>query len=252
MLVASTGKEVAKVAFEPFTWAHGVGIAMAAALAIGIIGYRRRLRRSGMDNIARKALAAILIGSEVSLYSWYTLTDNWGLYSLPFQLCSIMVWVSAALLLTRNKKLYEIAFFLGILGALQALLTPDLDATYYEFRYFHFFLAHGAIISASIYMTAVTGWRPTAASVFRAIGWLHVLAVPAAITNALAGTNFMFLARKPSSGSLLDLLSPWPWYLLQLEVVALLMCFALLGIVLGIDAVIRRLNRYTPLHGGRS
>jgi hypothetical integral membrane protein (TIGR02206 family) len=239
------------MAFEPFTGAHGWGIAMAAVFSVGILGYRRRLRQSKVDRIVRTLLAAMLIGSEVSLYSWYTLTNNWGLQSLPFQLCSIMVWLSAALLLTRNRKLYDVAFFLGIIGALQALLTPDLYAMDYEFRYFHFFLAHGAIIAASVYMTAVTGLRPTAASAFKAIGWLHVLAVPAAITNAVTGSNFMFLARKPSSGSMLDLLSPWPWYLLELEVIAILLCFALLGIVFAIDAFMRTLN-LSPLNGGRS
>lgn len=225
---------------------------MAAAFTIGIFGYRRRLRSAAKaDAFARIFLAVTLIGSEAALYGWYALSHNWGVYSLPFQLCSLMVWMSAALLLTKKRQLYDITFFLGILGALQALLTPDLDASYREFRYFHFFLAHGAIIAASVYMTVVTGWRPTAKSAFKAIGWLHVLAVPAAITNAIAGTNFMFLARKPSAGSLLDLLAPWPWYLLQLEVVALVMCFALLGLVRAIDAIVLRTNRLSSLHGGR-
>ncbi len=238
--------------FEAFTWVHGMGVAMAAVFTIAIIGYRRRLRNAKSDAVARTFLAIALIGSEAALYGWYTFSRNWGIYSLPFQLCSLMVWMSAALLLTRSKRLYDITFFLGILGALQALLTPDLQvASYREFRYFHFFLGHGAIIAASVYMTVVTGWRPTVKSVFKAIGWLHVLAVPAAITNAIAGTNFMFLARKPSSGSLLDLLAPWPWYLFQLEVVALLMCFALLGLVRAIDEIVSRINRYSPLHRDR-
>ncbi|MFD0670625.1 TIGR02206 family membrane protein [Cohnella sp. GCM10027633] len=231
------------MAFEAFTGAHGWGIAMAAAPAIGIVAGRRRLRRERADKAARTLLAAILVGSEISLYVWYAVTDNWGLHSLPFQLCSMMVWASAALLVTRSRKLYDVAFFLGLLGALQALLTPDLDAAIYSFRYFHFFLAHGAIIAAGVYMTAVTGWRPTAASAFKAFGWLNALAVPAAITNAIAGTNFMFLARKPSAGSLLDLLSPWPWYVLELEAVALLMCSALLGLVVAADALLGAATR---------
>ncbi|QMV44120.1 YwaF family protein [Cohnella cholangitidis] len=223
------------MAFIPFSWAHGLGLAMAAAIVLGVVIFRKSLRTTRSNRSARYALVAVLVGCELSLQVWYGLTDNWGLYSLPFQLCSIMMWLSALLLLTRNRRLYEITFFLGIMGAMQALLTPNLDAAFPQFRYFHFFIAHGAIIGASVFLTVIEGYRPTVASVFRAIGWLHVLAIPAAITNSLAGTNFMFLARKPDTASLLDLLAPWPWYLLQLELVALVLCFSLLGIVKGLD-----------------
>jgi len=225
--------------FEAFSAAHYAGIAMTVVLAAAIIGFRKLLRRPQADRIVRYILAALLVSSEISLYVWYEVTDNWGLHSLPFQLCSLMIWVSAALIATRSRRLYEIAFFLGILGAMQAIMTPNLDATYPQFRYFHFFLAHAAIIAASVYMTAVAGYRPTIGALFRALGWLHVLAIPAAVANAVSGTNFMFLARKPETGSLLDLLSPWPWYLLELEGIALLLCLLLLGIVSAVDRLSR-------------
>ncbi|TFE28588.1 TIGR02206 family membrane protein [Cohnella luojiensis] len=226
------------MAFEPFSLAHGLGIAMAAIFVLAIVVFRKRLTGKTANRNARYALVATLVSCELSLQAWYGLTDNWGLHSLPFQLCSIMMWLSAMLLLTRNRKLYEIAFFLGIMGAMQAILTPNLDVTYPQFRFFHFFIAHGAIIGASVFLTVIEGYRPTAASVFRAIGWLHVLAIPAAIANILTGSNFMFLARKPNTASVLDLLAPWPWYLLQLELVALILCFTLLGIVKILDRLI--------------
>ncbi|WP_052476305.1 YwaF family protein [Cohnella kolymensis] len=226
------------MAFEPFTAAHGMGIAMAAAIVIAIIGFRRKLRENAAWNrAARYGLAAFLVSCEAALYIWYAITDNWGLHSLPFQLCSIMMWLSAAVLLNRSRRLYEVTFFIGMLGALQALLTPNLDAAFPQFRFFHFFLAHGAIIGAGVFLTAVEGYRPRVSSVFRAIGWLHVLAVPAAVTNYFTGSNFMFLARKPATASLLDVLAPWPWYLLQLEIVTLVLCGLLLGIVLAADRV---------------
>ncbi|MFB9277775.1 TIGR02206 family membrane protein [Cohnella cellulosilytica] len=230
---------MATAGFEPFSAAHALGVAMAAAIVVGIVLFRKRLRTPRANRRVRHILVATLVGCELSLQVWYGMTDNWGLYSLPFQLCSVMMWLSAIVLLTRSRKLYEVTFFLGIVGALQALLTPNLDAGYPEFRYFHFFIAHGAIIGASVFLTAIEGYRPTTASVFRALGWLHVIAVPAAVTNALAGTNFMFLARKPSTASLLDLLAPWPWYLLELELVALALCFLMLGIVRLVDRALR-------------
>lgn len=227
--------------FEPFSIAHVLGIAMGVLFVIIMVIFRRRLREPRINRLTRIAIAGILFSCEFSLHVWYAVTSNYGLYSLPFQLCSIMMWLSIVLLLNRNHKLYEITFFLGILGAVQALLTPNLDVTFPTFRYFHFFIAHGAIIAASVFFTVIDGYRPRAASVLRALGWLHVLAIPAAITNFLTGSNFMFLARKPETASLLDLLAPWPWYLLQLELVALIFCWALLFFVKGLDRMVRNL-----------
>lgn len=37
----------------------------------------------------------------------------------------------------------------------------------------------------------------------------------------------MFISHKPDDPSLLDLIGPWPWYILSLEGVALVMCVIL-------------------------
>lgn len=219
------------MAFQPFSPAHWAAIAFTAAAVGAIIGFRARLRGRAADRAFRLGLVAVLVSSELSLYAWYTVRSDWGLYAMPFQLCTMTLWLSVFMLLTRNRKLYEIAFFLGILGAAQALFTPNLNETFPNFRYFHFFIAHAAIIGASVYMTAVTGFRPKLRSVFRAWGWLNAMAGMAFVANVLSGQNFMFLARKPDTASLLDLLAPWPWYILELEAVALALCLLLFGVV---------------------
>lgn len=229
--------------FVPFSSAHWAAIVLTAVLAVGIVLFRTKLREQSSDRAARLVLAALLLASEFSLYIWYEVTDNWGYHALPFQLCSMMIWISAAALLLRSSRLYEIAFFLGVLGALQALLTPNLDYTFPYFRYFHFFIAHAAIIGAGVYVTAVASFRPGFGAAFRAWGWLNVLALVAAVVNWLTGQNFMFLAHKPETASLLDLLAPWPWYILQLEIVALAMILLLLGIVRGMDKLFGNRNR---------
>lgn len=228
---------------EPFTLfspQHLWGLAAAAAAAAGFTAFRSALRRPRANRVARYTLAGALAASEAALYAWYTVTEAWGWYALPFQLCTMMLWLSVFALLTRSRTAYEAAFFLGILGAMQALLTPYLTIGFPDFRYFHFFLAHIAIISAGVFLTAVDGMRPTAASVFRSMLWLNLLAIPAFIANRLTGENFMFLAHKPSTGSLLDVLSPWPWYILELEAVALALCFALFAAVKAADAMRKR------------
>ncbi|MCI3922289.1 TIGR02206 family membrane protein [Paenibacillus sp. TRM 82003] len=217
--------------FVLFSAPHLAGLFGLAVTAVALIVFRSVLR----GRKVRIGIAVVLVGSELALYTQYTITGTWGWYALPFQLCTITLWISVYVLLTRSRRAYEVAFFLGILGAMQAMLTPYLTVTAPDFRYFHFFIAHIGIIAASIYMTAAEGYRPTVRSLFRAFLWLNVLAVPAAVANRLTGENFMFLARKPSTASLLDALAPWPWYILQLELVALGLCFLLLGIVYAVD-----------------
>jgi uncharacterized membrane protein YwaF len=40
------------------------------------------------------------------------------------------------------------------------------------------------------------------------------------VVNLLIGSNYMQLAYKPNFPTLLDYLAPWPWYILELELIA--------------------------------
>jgi uncharacterized membrane protein YwaF len=65
----------------------------------------------------------------------------------------------------------------------------------------------------------ITTVRPGA--IRRIFGLLAGYAVVVGIFNAFAGANYMYLCRKPTNPSLLDLLGPWPVYLLGGAAVAL-------------------------------
>jgi hypothetical integral membrane protein (TIGR02206 family) len=218
--------------FEMFSISHIAALAVMLAAMTAVAAGRGKLREAKAGRVFRIGLALVLIGCEASLQLSYALDDDWGVRSLPFQLCSITLLLSAVMLLFAGKRLYPVVTFLGVLGALQAMITPNLAEPFPEFRYFHFFVAHIGIMMAATYLVAVRRYRPTLKSVWAALLWLHALAVPAAIANLASGTtNFMFLARKPATASLLDALAPWPWYLLQLELVAAVMCLLLYGFI---------------------
>jgi hypothetical integral membrane protein (TIGR02206 family) len=228
------------MSFEMFTAAHYAALVSAIIVFASIFLMRKKLRMPAVNRYFRIGLAGVLISCEVALQASYIIEDEWSFGSLPLQLCSITLLISAVLLLTGSKRLYDIVFFLGILGAMQALITPNLDWGFPHFRYFHFFIAHIGIIAAGLFILVIERYKPTYKSVLRAWVWLHVLAIPAALTNYLTGyTNFMFLARKPGTASLLDMLAPWPWYILQLEVVVAMLCVWLLWSV----ALVRRIYR---------
>ncbi|WP_138751950.1 TIGR02206 family membrane protein [Paenibacillus sinopodophylli] len=235
-----------------FSAAHSAGLSLLVVIVVMVVVFRRGLREPSRNQITRWTLAAVLLCSEAALQLSYITENSWGIYSLPLQLCSLMLLVGAVVLMTKHKALYDVLFFLGSMGALQALLTPNLDETFPHFRYFQFFIAHIGIIGAALFVVAVERYRPTFRSVLRAMLWLHILAIPAWITNYLSGTtNFMFLARKPATASLLDWLAPWPWYLLELEIIAFCLFFALYGVVKGLDLWMSKgkSGRYITMNG---
>jgi hypothetical integral membrane protein (TIGR02206 family) len=208
--------------FSAFSLHHLAALAVFAVAVLVLFLCRRPLRRENRSRYGRFALAAVLAASEISLNVWYVVQ---GVYdpkdTLPLELCSISLYLCVAMLLARSRAIFQIVYFTGIGGALQALLTPVLYYDYPHFRFIEFFAAHIAIILAVLYMVWVEGFRPTVKSVFIALGFLNVLLIPVFAINSVTGGNYMFLARKPDTASLLDLLGPYPWYLLSMEAVAL-------------------------------
>jgi hypothetical integral membrane protein (TIGR02206 family) len=66
------------------------------------------------------------------------------------------------MLVTKNYRLYEYAYFLGIAGATQTLLTPDAGPYGFpHFCFFQVFLSHGSIVTTAVYMIVVDRYRPT-------------------------------------------------------------------------------------------
>lgn len=125
------------------------------------------------------------------------------------------------MLWTKSFALYEITFLIGLGGATQAMLTPELAYPFPHFRFLHFFLAHAAILWACLYLTWVEGYRPTLRSIWKTMGFLNLLLLVVLPVNSWSGGNYLFVSRKPENPSLLDYLGDHPWYILSLEGVAL-------------------------------
>lgn len=210
--------------FALFSFGHLLSLFLIFSAIVFLFWYRERLRQERMNRLTRYGLAGLLLISDLVLNIWYLQAGSWTLdYNLPLQLCTISLYLSAFMLITRSVLLFEFAFLVGMGGALQALLTPDLGHySYPHFRTYQFFIAHGAIMLAGFYMVFVEGFRPTLHSIWRSILMLNIIAALVGLANWLTGGNYMFLAHKPGAASLLDLLGPWPYYIIWLEAVVLL------------------------------
>ncbi len=206
---------------------------LAALAIIGLIVFL--LARYGSKMSARQRMwfrygvGTLLVLNEGAWHLWHLATGRWTVQTmLPLHLCSLLVFSTAYMLLTRNKTIFEFSYFMGIGAAIQALLTPDLGIYGYpHFRFFQTFISHGLIFVSPFFMVFVEGFRPQWRSLLRVFAILNVYMVPVLILNLLIGSNYLFIAHRPETPSLIDFLGPWPWYILSLEAIGVLTCVIL-------------------------
>jgi len=141
--------------------------------------------------------------------------------NLPLQLCDVVVWSTVAACLTTIPLIVEFSYFAGLAGAGMAVLTPDLWSPWPSYPAIYFFVAHGGIIIAVSVLVfgRLTPLRPRAA--WRVFGLLLIYVGFLSGFNAVFGTNYMYLCRKPRNASLLNVLGPWPVYLCAGATIAL-------------------------------
>src|SRR3989304_453838 len=209
-------------AFEFMSTTHIGALAFLVLLNLFLIRYRYAEDKT--KGSIRWMLALILWGNEFAWHYWNYAVGRWTIQSmLPLHLCSLLVWTGALMLVTKNYRIYEFMYFMGIGGAIQALATPDLGIYGFpHFRFFQTFISHGLIITSAIYMTVVEGFRPTWKSMLRVAIWMNLYAAGVYIFNSSIDSNYLLINHNPDTPSLLDLLPPWPIYILYMEIIGVI------------------------------
>ena len=201
---------------------HLAALAVIAVLCALFIRLRKSLTSTGRVWTGR-ILSLSLLAYVMTIYIKMGLEGNlsWD-YSLPLHLCH---WVLAACIVSLWRPLpftSELAYFWGLGGTLQALWTPDLGEGFPSWEFIQFFWSHGGILLSIVYLIAVRGFRPRPGSIVRVFVATNFYALFAGALNFAFGWNYGYLRRAPSQPSLIDYLGPWPWYILSLELIALL------------------------------
>lgn len=209
-------------AFELLGSAHLAAIGALVILNLILVSFRNA--SDGTKAAIRWLLAFILVGNEVAWHYWNYVHGKWTIQTmLPLHLCSLLVWTGAFMLMTKNYRVYEFMYFMGIAGAIQALATPGIGLYGFpHFVFFQYFLSHGLIITSAIYMTVVEGFRPTLKSILRVVIWMNIYALVIYFVNIAIGSNYLLINEKPPPPTLLDLLPEWPVYILYMELIGLI------------------------------
>lgn len=202
--------------FAPFGPDHVAVLSLTAAAAGVLLATGRRLRARA-DHAVRWGLGLVLIGNET--LSWLAAAAH-GQVIIPLQLCDLALVATVWALFRVGSRAGELAYFWVLAGSTQAVLTPDLLDPFPSAGWASFFISHCGMVLGVVYLTATGRIYPTPGSIWRVWLWVNGYAAVAGLVNGIAGTNFGYLARKPSQPSLLDYFGPWPFYILAMEAMA--------------------------------
>lgn len=210
------------------------GVSHLAALVVALLGLwpavvlGRRTRAAGTDVASSRAFAVLIACVTIAMQVVDFLPGNYNRYSTwPLQLCDF-AWLAAVWALwTRHWLPVALTYFWGLVLTTQAMLTPALAADFPHPKYFGFWLMHQLIVWAAVYLVWGLGERPRWRSYRATVLVTAVWAVAVFSVNSALGTNYGFLNRKPATASVLDLLGPWPWYVV-VEIAILLAVWALM------------------------
>ncbi len=197
---------------EPYSPTHLAALAvLVAGLPVAVL-LGRRERRRGDRRLSRAfavAIPVVFVPTQV-----VELTTRWDLgVSVPLHLCDLAWLAAAGALWTKDRRAVALTYLWSAL-TLQAVLTPSLGEDFPDLRYLAYWTLHLLILWSAAFLVAGLGlapsWRSYRFVVAVTLGWAGV----AAAFNVAFGTNYGYLRAKPAGGSALDLLGPWPGYLL--------------------------------------
>ncbi|MGV9800408.1 YwaF family protein [Mycobacterium sp. NPDC003449] len=214
------------VAYGP---SHLVVLAVFAIGVVLLVGIGRGLTDSQARMLGRVMAVLIVVVFGAALI--YKLVKPNIDTSVPLQLCDVAELTAAYALWSQRHWARVLTYYWGLVLSSQALITPDVGTPdegapdFPHHLFVTFFALHVLVVWAAVYLTWGRGlrprWRDYRFAVIVTLAW-------AAVTfafNMIAGSNYGYLNGKPPTASLLDVLGPWPVYLLA-EVAIVLVVWA--------------------------
>ena len=193
-----------KVSFHMGSIWHILPIVCMIIVIILIYRYRKQIKNFKYESTIRYLLAFIMMMVEMS-YFWRLLyvgsqgTDADMMSYLPLQMCQWGLIMCIFTLISKNKKLFNINFYVTLLFATIAIIYPMViehtGPRYY--RYYQFWLEHILPIISIFYLMFVHKLKPTYKGVFYTLFAITPLAFVCALANHyIPEANYLYLKLK--------------------------------------------------------
>lgn len=205
-------------AFSPFWWQTTLVAVLIIVLVVRLPIYFKSLRHRNYD----LAIACILILNTIieNAYNFHEGYLNLK-QSLPVHLCSITNIMCIWVLFNYKQWLAECVFYWGLAGGIHSLLTPEFTIGMDGYNFIGYYITHGGLILVVAYLIVHYDFRPRPRSWLWVLGYTQLVAIGVGIVNYATGANYMFLSKKPDVENPF-LIGEWPYYIIILELVAVL------------------------------
>lgn len=207
---------------------HLTMLALIAVVAVLSARWARRAPAERVDRALRIAGWLLLVNATLWTL-WGLMPWAWDLEeSLPLHFSDALRFLLPIALITQARWAIVITYFWGLTLNMMSVLTPDLNYfVHVPLEFVQYWLAHGAGVVGPVVLIWGLGYRPTwrgyGLTYAATLGW----ALFAVIGNALTGANYGYLNRAPAGPSILDVMGPWPQYLL-VEALVIAVAWALM------------------------
>lgn len=213
----------------PYGTEHIAVLIITVLLAVVVVIVARRIRGTTHEDRFLRASGWVMLIVTLAWTAWGMLPGQWNIdQSLPFQFSDALRFITAIALLTRAGWAIAICYFWGLTLNLQSVITPDLNYfTYPALEFIVYWFLHIAALVVPIMFVWGLGYRPTWRGYGVAYATTIIWAGAAVVVNIFTGANYAYLSHGPEGPSVLDLLGPWPIYILW-EAVIIAVVWALM------------------------
>lgn len=209
--------------YTSFTPAHYLPIILIILFGLLISLYARMYQNERQQRITGLFLGLIpFLGIFLKLF--FNTYEGFNYHKdLPFHVCNFLAILAPVIMWKKNRFWLSVAYFWIIAGTLNANITPDIEFGYPHWGYFCYWLMHTGLLIIPIYSILVYRIHITLKDLGVAFFLANLYLIFSLAVNFSIDSNYMYTKQKPPMASLVDLMGPWPWYLVTAQFVALLL-----------------------------